>query len=92
MKKCVHYIFIIQCISIKFFFRKLAILIKDDQITSENLILGMKSIIIFFLQKFYDNLEVKERLFTDARNYSFLWLKTTGIPVSQNKLFKTEDL
>ena len=35
----------------------------------------------FVLQKFFDNLEVKERLFTDARNYSFLRLKTSGIPV-----------
>ena len=28
------------------------------------------------LHKFYNNLELKERLFTDARNDSFLWSKT----------------
>ena len=32
----------------------------------------------FVLHKFYNNLELKERLFTDARNYSFLWSKTTA--------------
>ena len=30
----------------------------------------------FALHKFYNNLKLKERLFTDARNHSFLWSKT----------------
>ena len=30
----------------------------------------------FALHKFYNNLELKERLFTDARNHIFLWSKT----------------
>ena len=35
----------------------------------------------FALHKFYNNLELKERLFTDARNHSFFVVKKYSIPV-----------
>ena len=46
----------------------------------------------FALHKFYNNLELKERLFTDARNHSFFVVKNYSITVLQKVLFKTEDL